>query len=52
MLTAHATWARSAPTSALDGVPLTVCTIVVRSHSGAPFGTRFWKKLLPRAPSG
>ena len=37
---------------ALEGVPLTVCTVVVRSHSGAPLGTRFCQKLLPRAPSG
>ena len=52
MLTAHARWARSAATSASDVVPLGVETTVVRSHSGAPLGTRFWKNDLPPAPSG
>ena len=52
MLTAHTRWATSAATSALDGVPLTVSTIVVCSQSGAFLGTRFWKKFGPPAPSG
>ena len=51
-LTAQATWATSAATSACDGVPLTVLTVVVCSQSGISFGTRFWKKLGPPAPSG
>ena len=51
-MTAHATWARSAATSARDGVPLTVSTVVVSSHSGALSGTRFWKKDGPPAPFG
>ncbi len=42
----------SAATSARDGVPLTVCTVVVCSHSGAFSGTRFWKKDGPPAPFG
>ena len=29
-------------TSARDGVPLIVCTIVVVSHFGADSGIRFW----------
>ena len=33
-------------------VPLGVVTTVVCSQSGAPEGTRFWKKDLPPAPSG
>jgi hypothetical protein len=40
-LTAHATCATSAATRARDGVPLTVWTVVVCSHSGALSGTRF-----------
>ena len=51
-MTAHATWARSAATSAREGVPLTVCTVVVCSHSGALSGTRFWKNDGPPAPFG
>jgi hypothetical protein len=51
-LTAHATCATSAATSARDGVPLTVWTVVVCSHSGALAGTRFWKNDGPPAPSG
>jgi hypothetical protein len=39
-------------TSARDGVPLTVITVVVSSHSGAFFGTRFWKNDGPTAPWG
>ena len=39
-------------TSARDSVPLTVRTVVVVSHSGAPSGMRFWKKLEPCAPLG
>jgi hypothetical protein len=42
MFTAHAMCARSSATSAFDSVPFGVVTIVVRSHSGAFFGTRFW----------
>ena len=52
MLTAHRRWARSAMTRAREGVPLGVCTMVVCSHSGAPSGIRFWKKLEPSAPLG
>ena len=33
-------------------VPLGVETTVVCSQSGGFFGTRFWKKDLPPAPSG
>ena len=51
-LTAHATCARSAATSARDGVPLTVCTVVVSSQSGALSGTRFWKKFCLPTPFG
>ena len=51
-MTAQATCATSAATSARDGVPLTVSTMVVSSHSGAPSGTRFWKNDLPLAPCG
>ena len=39
-------------TSARDGVPFTVVTVVVSSHSGAFFGTRFWKNDGPPAPRG
>jgi hypothetical protein len=42
----------SAITSAREVVPFGVETSIVSSHSGAPGGTRFWKKDLPRAPSG
>ena len=42
----------SATTSALEVVPLGVETVVVSSQSGAPVGTRFWKKDLPVAPWG
>ena len=52
MLTAHTTWARSATTSAREVVPFGVLTVVVCSQSGADFGTRFWKKFEPLAPSG
>ena len=52
MLTAHTTWAMSWAISAFEVVPLGVLTTVVRSHSGAPFGTRFWKNDFPPAPSG
>ena len=45
-------WATSAITSACDGVPLGVWTVVVSSQSGAFFGTRFWKNDGPPAPSG
>ena len=45
-------WATSAATSACDGVPLGVCTVVVSSQSGAFLGTRFWKNDGPPAPSG
>ena len=51
-MTAHATCATSAATSARDGVPLTVCTVVVSSHSGMFSGTRFWKNEGPPAPCG
>ena len=51
-MTAQATCAASAATSARDGVPLTVSTVVVCSHSGALSGTRFWKKFGPPAPFG
>ena len=51
-MTAHATCAASAATSARDGVPLTVWTVVVSSQSGAPSGTRFWKNDGPPAPFG
>ena len=51
-MTAQATCATSAATSARDGVPLTVSTMVVSSQSGAPSGTRFWKNDLPLAPCG
>jgi hypothetical protein len=51
-LTAHATCASSAATSAREGVPLTVWTIVVSSQSGAFSGTRFWKNDGPPAPRG
>jgi hypothetical protein len=39
-------------TIARDVVPLGVDTVVVRSHSGADSGIRFWKKDLPVAPLG
>jgi len=39
-------------TSALDVVPFGVETSIVWSQSGAPLGTRFWKKEFPSAPSG
>ncbi len=52
MLTAQAMWATSAATRASEGVPFTVSTTVVCSQPGAFLGTRFWKKLLPPAPSG
>ena len=42
----------SAATSACEVVPFGVDTIVVWSHSGAFFGTRFWKNDGPDAPSG
>ena len=32
--------------------PLGKVTSVVRIHSGAPFGTRFWKNDFLPAPSG
>ncbi len=51
-MTAHATCATSAATSARDGVPLTVWTVVVSSQSGALDGTRFWKNDGPPAPCG
>ena len=51
-MTAQATCATSAITSARDGVPLTVCTVVVSSHAGAVSGTRFWKNDGPPAPWG
>ena len=51
-LTAHSTWAVSATTRAFEVVPLGVLTTVVWSQSGAPAGTRFWKKDLPPAPPG
>ncbi len=51
-MTAQATWARSAATSARDGVPLTVLTVVVRSQAGALSGMRFWKNDGPPAPFG
>ena len=47
---AHVAWA--AMTSARDGVPLTVWTVVVSSHAGALSGTRFWKNDGPPAPLG
>ena len=49
---AHSTWAMSAITIARDVVPLGVDTIVVRSHSGADSGMRFWKNDFPAAPFG
>ena len=52
MLTAHSTWARSAITSARDGVPLIVSTVVVVSHSGAESGIRFWKNDFSPIPFG
>ena len=42
MFTAHSTWAMSATTSVLEVVPFGVETMVDSSHSGAPFGIRFW----------
>ena len=42
MLTAQMRWATSAATITVEIVPLGVETVVVSSHSGAPFGTRFW----------
>jgi hypothetical protein len=42
----------SAITIARDVVPLGVVTTVVRSHSGADSGIRFWKKDCPVAPFG
>ena len=52
MFTAQRMWARSRATRALEVVPLGVLTTIVSSQSGAPLGTRFWKKDLPLAPSG
>ena len=49
--TAHATCPTSATTIAFDSVPFGVDTVVVSSHSGAFFGTRFWKNESPPAPS-
>ena len=51
-LTAQRMWARSLATRASLVVPFGVATTVVVSHSGADFGTRFWKNDLPLAPSG
>jgi hypothetical protein len=51
-LIAHTTCAMSAATSAFDVVPFGVETTAVCSHSGAFFGTRFWKKEGPVAPCG
>ena len=51
-LTAQARWATSATTSAREGVPFGVCTVVVCSQSGAFAGTRFWKNDGPPAPFG
>jgi hypothetical protein len=51
-LTAQATCATSAATRAREGVPLTVCTVVVCSQSGVEAGTRFWKNDGPPAPCG
>ena len=39
-------------TSARDGVPLTVVTVVVCSQAGAVSGTRFWKNDRPRRAVG
>ena len=50
--TPQITWAMSAATSASLVVPLGVATCVVVSQDGADFGTRFWKKDFPSAPSG
>src|SRR6476661_8356065 len=44
--TAHTMWATSAATSACEGVPLGVCTVVVCSQSGAFLGTRFGKNVF------
>ena len=52
MFTAQTMWATSAATSACEGVPLGVWTVVVWSQSGAFLGTRFWKNDGPPAPSG
>ena len=42
MFAANNTCARSLTTSAREGVPLMVCTIVVVSHFGADSGILFW----------
>ena len=42
---------RRPTTIAFDSVPFGVDTVVVSSHSGAFFGTRFWKNESPPAPS-
>ena len=52
MFTAQATCARSSSTMAFDVVPLGVLIVVVRSQSGAPWGTRFWKNDFAPTPSG
>ncbi len=39
-------------TSARDGVPLMVVTVVVVSHSGADSGIRFWKNDFSPTPFG
>jgi hypothetical protein len=51
-LTAQTTCAMSSTTRAFEVVPFGVETTAVRSHSGAFFGTRFWKNDGPVAPCG
>ena len=46
------TWARSTGHSSSAVRPLGNATVTVRSQSGRPFGTRFWKKKSPSAPLG
>ena len=52
MFAAQSTWDRSAITSARDGVPLIVSTVVVVNQSGAESGIRFWKNDCSRTPLG
>ncbi len=50
-LTAQTRWAASLAQSSRAERPLGKCTVVDSSQSGAPLGTRFWKKKSPPAPS-
>ena len=48
---AHTRCAASTGHSSVALRPLGNVTVAVSSHSGAPLGTRFWKKTSPSIPS-